>query len=61
MTAPVPNPDPVSPSWGGPLTEQDYSTLSSSWITREIADAAKLRRVDAYDGREVIGQKGSRD
>jgi len=61
MTAPVPNPDPVPPSWGEPLTEQDYSTLSSSWITREIADAAMLRRVDACEGREVVGQKGNRD
>jgi hypothetical protein len=61
MTAPVPNPAPLPSSWGGPLTEQDYAALSSSWITREIADAAMLRRVDAYEGREVIGQKGNRD
>jgi hypothetical protein len=44
------------------LTENDYATLAaSSWITREIADGAMLRRVDEYQGREVIGQKGSRD
>lgn len=49
------------PSWGGPLGESDYATLDSSWITREIADAAMLRRVDAQTGREVIGQKGGRD
>ncbi len=61
MTAPVPNPDPVPPPWGGPLTEQDYSTLLGSWITRELADAAMLRRVDAHEGRDVIGQKGNRD
>jgi hypothetical protein len=46
---------------GGPLLESDFGKLSSSWITREIADAAMLRRVDAYEGREVVGQKGSRD
>jgi hypothetical protein len=47
--------------WGGPLSESDYATLDSSWITRAIADAAMLRRVDATEGREVVGQKGSRD
>jgi len=28
---------------------------------REIADAAMLRRVDAFEGREVVGQKGNRN
>jgi hypothetical protein len=51
----------VLPSWGRPLSESDYTTLESSWITREIADEAMLRRVDAIEGREVIGQKGNRD
>lgn len=51
----------VLPSWGGPLTEADYAKLDSSWITREIADAAMLRRVDEYEASEVIGQKGRRD
>jgi hypothetical protein len=51
----------IAPSWGGPLNESDYATLEASWITREIADAAMLRRVDAYEGREIVGQKDSRD
>jgi hypothetical protein len=51
----------VPPSWGGPLNEADYANLEASWITREIADAAMLRRVDEHQGREVIGQKGNRD
>ena len=51
----------MPPSWGGPLSESDYATLAASWITREIADAAMLRRVDAHEGREVVGQKGNRD
>jgi hypothetical protein len=51
----------MPPAWGGPLTEQDYANLLASWITREIADAAMLRRVDEREGREVIGQKGKRD
>ena len=61
MTAPIPNPDRVPPSWGGPLTEQDYSALLACWITREIAHQAMLRRVDEHQGREVTGQKGKRD
>src|SRR6266851_3975666 len=61
MTAPTPICERVSPDWGGPLTEADYFTLGASWITREIADSAMLRRVDAQTGREIVGQKGSRD
>lgn len=52
---------PGSPNWGGPLTEADYAALAASWITREIADAAMLRRVDSQQGREVVDQKGPRD
>jgi hypothetical protein len=37
------------------------SPLAASWITRDIADAAMLRRVDERQGRDIIGQKGSRD
>jgi len=51
----------TAPSWGKPLTEGDYAALATSWITREIADAAMLRRVDQYEGREIVGQKGKRD
>ncbi|HUQ92154.1 MAG TPA: DUF3854 domain-containing protein [Bryobacteraceae bacterium] len=51
----------IPPSEGGPLNERDYATLDRSWITKEIADEAMLRRVDDYAGREVIGQKGKRD
>jgi hypothetical protein len=43
------------------LAESDYAALAQSWITREIADQAMLRRVDAQQGREVVGQKGKRD
>jgi uncharacterized protein DUF3854 len=42
----------VAPLWGSPLTEGDYAALAACWITREIADAAMLRRVDTFDGRE---------
>jgi hypothetical protein len=43
------------------LREADCATLATSWITRELAEQAMLRRVDAYQGREVVGQKGNRD
>src|SRR6516162_4392463 len=61
MTASNPRSGRIPPSWGEPLNESDYASLAASWITREIADAAMLRRVDEQQGREVIGQKGSRD
>src|SRR5260370_38769153 len=48
----------VPPDWGEPLSEADYKNLEASWITRELADAAMLRRVDAYEGAEIVGQKG---
>ena len=54
-------PDRSFPRWGTPLTHDDYATLERSWITGDIADAAMLRRVDAHEGREIVGQKGSRD
>jgi hypothetical protein len=49
------------PLWGSPLNDDDYAALASSWITRELADVAMLRRVDAFEGREIVGQKGNRD
>jgi len=51
----------VPPRWGGPLDETDYANLAESWISGEIADAATLRRVDDFTGREILGQKGKRD
>jgi len=54
-------PNRIPPSWGQPLTENDYADLAKSWITPEIADEAMLRRVDEGEGREVTGQKGTRD
>src|ERR1700735_494816 len=51
----------LPPPWGTPLTEADYAILATSWITRDLADQAELRRVDAVQGREVLCQKGNRD
>ncbi len=61
MSSPAPGRDRIPPQWGGPLTENDYTTLAASWITPEIAAQTMLRRVDARRGREILGQKGNRD
>lgn len=49
------------PPWGRALTGEDYAKLHSSWISRDAADEAMLRRIDGPEAQEVIGQKGSRD
>src|SRR5258708_5184557 len=49
------------PNWGGPLLEADYANLLRCWITREIADAALLRRVNETVGQEIVGHKGKQD
>jgi hypothetical protein len=54
-------PERTAPHLGQALSESDYATLEASWITRKMADAALLRRVDDYEGRKVVGQKGKRD
>jgi hypothetical protein len=61
MTAAIPIPDLLPPTFGHPLSESDYDTLAGSWIRRDIADAVMLCRVDEREGREVVGQKGNRD
>ncbi len=47
----------VPPSWGQPLNEKDYEELARSWINPEIADEAMIRRVNASEGRDVVGQR----
>lgn len=41
-----------------PLTEKDYDGLGARWLTRELADAAFLRRVTSLYGSELIGRVG---
>ena len=53
--------DRVPPTWGGPLTEEDYAALAAAGVDRTTADQAMLRRVDAQEGREIVGQQGTRD
>ncbi len=61
MTAAATKLDRVPPDRGTQLSEQDYAALLTSWITRELADQAMLRRVNEHEGREVVCQKGKRD
>jgi hypothetical protein len=49
------------PAWGRSLTEADYLALEQSWISRELADASMLRRVDTHEGRQAVGQPRTRD
>jgi hypothetical protein len=43
--------------FGSAPTGEDYARLEARWITREIADRQRLRRVDALEGREIVGRK----
>ena len=49
--------EPIFTIFGSRLTEADYAALAARWITPEVADAAGLRRVDSYTGREMFGRK----
>jgi hypothetical protein len=51
----------LPPSWGESLTETNYASLECSWIDRDLADLAMLRRVDNLGGREVIAHHGDGD
>jgi hypothetical protein len=42
---------------GEPLSEADYVALESSWITRDLADQAMLRRVSSAEGAEIVGRR----
>ncbi len=43
---------------GGPLTERDYERLERSFISRQTADLAGLRRVSDTEARLVVGANG---
>ncbi|HXI44182.1 MAG TPA: DUF3854 domain-containing protein [Candidatus Limnocylindrales bacterium] len=45
------------PSLGGPLSEADYAKLERSWIPRELANQAVLRRVTSAEGASIIGRR----
>jgi hypothetical protein len=43
--------------FGGSLTERDYEMLERSCVSREMADAAGLFRVDSLEGAEMFARK----
>lgn len=53
--------DPNPRRRDGTLNDADYVALELSWITRQLADEAMLRRVSSEEGRQIVGQKGNRD
>src|SRR3954454_22725358 len=53
-------PDPTFnlSNFGEPLTEEDFHSLErSSWIDRQTAIAAGLRRVDRFSGADMVARK----
>jgi uncharacterized protein (DUF927 family) len=46
---------------GSPPTIEDIKKLAQSWLTREIIDAAHIRRVDSETGKALVGRKGRGD
>jgi hypothetical protein len=44
-------------SRGESLSDADYIALDSSWITRDLADQAMLRRVSSAEGAEIVGRR----
>jgi hypothetical protein len=48
---------PIIPAWGSAMTDADSDRLGARWITRELADAAGLRRVDSETGRQMFSRK----
>jgi hypothetical protein len=45
--------------FGTPLTEADLALLAHSGISRDLAEAARLRRVDSPTGAEMMGRNGA--
>lgn len=43
------------------LTELDLRNLEASWITRELAEQAMLRRVDSSEGARIVGRSDRGD
>ena len=46
---------------GGPLTQADLDALARGGISAELAEAARLRRVDSMTGSGLIGRNGGGD
>lgn len=46
---------------GSDLSETDLRNLEASWITRELANQALLRRVTSAEGAAIVGRNGRGD
>ncbi len=46
---------------GRDLSEADFRNLEASWITRELAGQAMLRRVESAEGATTVGRNGRGD
>ncbi len=42
---------------GNALTDTDYANLARRWIDRQLAEAARIRRVDSNTGRLLMGRR----
>jgi P4 family phage/plasmid primase-like protien len=45
---------------GNALSDADYSSLARRWIDRQLAEAARIRRVDSDTGRLLVGRHDHR-
>src|ERR1039458_4061740 len=55
---------PMNEGPGNALTDTDYPNLARRWIDRQLAEAARIRRVDSNAGRLLVGRRdqiGRRD
>ena len=54
----IPEPANKPAGYAGPeLTASDLEALDARWINPELAQAARLRRVDSFIGAELVGRK----
>src|SRR5689334_2668819 len=60
MSKNLPPPVLEEPTVGLPLVDADFQALEGSWIDRETAVNAMLRRVDEYEAAEYLGRKRQR-
>jgi len=47
---------PTSEETGNALTDADYASLERRWIDKDLAIAARIRRVDSDTGRSLVGR-----
>jgi Domain of unknown function (DUF3854) len=53
----VTNPMPTTAETGEPLTDADYANLGRRWIDEQLADTARIRRVDSDTGHLLMSRR----